>query len=94
MPGWPHAIAPLQENSEGLLALMPLQNVAGKRIAIIRGDSGRDLLRDALIQRGAEVKYLEVYRKRPVDADLIRQLRQLAQQPLLVVLTSGEALAQ
>ena len=92
--GWPQTPAPVQENSEGLLALAGLQQVANERIHIVRGDSGRDLLREALTQRGAEVKYLEVYRKRPVDADLIRQLRQLAAQPLLVVLTSGEALAR
>lgn len=93
--GWPDTPAPVQENSEGLLALSGLQSVSGQRIAIVRGDSGRDLLREVLLQRGAaEVHYLAAYRKRPVDAELIRQLRQLVLQPLLVVLTSGEALAR
>lgn len=92
--GWPDTPSPVQENSEGLLALTALQNLSGQRIYIVRGDSGRDLLHDSLRQRGAEVKYLEVYRKRPVDGEFARQLRQLAQQPLLVVLTSGEALAR
>lgn len=92
--GWPNTVSPIQENSEGLLALTALQQVAQQRIDIVRGDSGRDLLRETLQQRGAEVKYLEVYRKRALNADSIRQLRQLALQPLLVVLTSGEALAR
>jgi uroporphyrinogen-III synthase len=91
---WPDTPSPVQENSEGLLALTGLQVLTQQRIYIIRGDSGRDLLRETLHQRGAEVKYLEVYRKRPVDSEWVRQLRQLAQQPLLVVLTSGEALAR
>ncbi|NQD36121.1 uroporphyrinogen-III synthase [Permianibacter sp. IMCC34836] len=98
--GWSDTPSPVQENSEGLLALSGLQALAGQRVFIVRGDSGRDLLRETLQQRGAEVKYLEVYRKRAVDAELIRQLRQLAQTaanspaPLLAVLTSGEALAR
>jgi len=92
--GWRDTASPVQENSEGLLELAGLQQLTGKHLHIIRGDGGRDLLRETLIQRGAEVKYLEVYRKRPVDADHIQQVKQLAQQPLLAVLTSVEALAR
>lgn len=92
--GWPDTPSPVQENSEGLLALSGLQDLSGQRAFIVRGDGGRDLLRETLQQRGAEVRYLEAYRKRAVDSEMIRQLRQLAQQPLLAVLTSGEALAR
>lgn len=94
LQGWRDTPCPVQENSEGLLAMAALHAPIGQYIAIVRGDGGRDLLRDSLQQRGATVNYLEVYRKRSVNAELIRQLRQLAQQPLLVVLTSGEALAR
>jgi len=50
-------------DSEGLLALPELMNVAGKRIAIFRGDGGRELLRSALEARGAAVVQVECYRR-------------------------------
>lgn len=50
-------------NSEGLLASQSLQQVAGKRIIIFRGQQGRNLLGDTLKQRDASVEYSEVYRR-------------------------------
>jgi len=50
--------------SEHLLADPALAEVSGKRITIVRGDSGRDLLARSLRRRGAEVNYLPVYRTR------------------------------
>jgi uroporphyrinogen-III synthase len=52
-----------QFNSEALLALEELRDMRGKRVVIFRGNGGRDVLRDALIQRGAVVDYVEVYRR-------------------------------
>jgi uroporphyrinogen-III synthase len=52
-----------QFNSEALLALEELQDMHGRRVVIFRGNGGRDVLRDELIQRGAEVDYVEVYRR-------------------------------
>ncbi|MBU1224940.1 MAG: uroporphyrinogen-III synthase [Gammaproteobacteria bacterium] len=61
---------PINHDSEALLALPQLQDMAGKRVVIVRGVGGRALLADTLTARGAEVHFLECYRRvRPqVDA--------------------------
>jgi uroporphyrinogen-III synthase len=50
-------------NSEALLALDDLQDMSGQRVAVFRGNGGREHLHDTLIERGAEVDYAEVYRR-------------------------------
>ena len=53
-------------DSEGLLALPALQAAAvkGKRIGIFRGNDGRELLREALVQRGETVDAITAYNRR------------------------------
>ncbi len=46
-----------QFNSESLLALPEWADVGGQRFLIIRGEGGRELLADALRQRGGVVEY-------------------------------------
>ena len=55
--------------SEALLRLPELNETAirEKRIVIIRGQGGREELRDVLLARGAVVDYLEVYRRDKPD---------------------------
>lgn len=50
-------------NSEGLLNSALLLDVNHKNIIIFRGQAGRNLLGDTLIERGACVTYCEVYKR-------------------------------
>jgi uroporphyrinogen-III synthase len=56
-------------DSEHLLAEPELNDVAGKVVRIIRGQSGRELLADTLRARGAVVEYLPVYSRRAPRPD-------------------------
>ena len=59
-------IAPSERfDSEALLALpeMAAERVAGRRIAIFRGDGGRELLAETLRVRGAAVDCVTCYRR-------------------------------
>lgn len=54
---------PAQADSEGLLALPELQQVAGQRWLLLRGDEGRELIPETLRARGAGVDILPLYRR-------------------------------
>ena len=60
---------PERHDSDGLLALAPLQRVQGKQVVIFRGQGGRERLKEVLEQRGARVSYLESYRRVRPHAD-------------------------
>ncbi len=55
--------------SEALLALPEFRSLANRRILILRGAGGRETLRDTLYARGAQVDYLEVYRRDTANTD-------------------------
>jgi len=82
-------------NSEALLAISKFSDYCvGKKIAIIRGEGGRDLLRDELQKKGASVEYINTYRRVCPQKDL-DVLEQRAKQGELdvILLTSGTSVA-
>ncbi len=62
--GFDAVISPRERHdSEALLAMDDLKAVAGRNILIFRGRGGREILREALESRGAQVTYAECYRR-------------------------------
>lgn len=49
--------------SEALLELPSLQNLAGDKVLLARGEQGRELIRETLEQRGAKVSVMPLYRR-------------------------------
>ena len=79
--------------SEDILRLPQLQELSEKKIGIVRGQGGRELLADTLRERGAIVDYLEAYSRASVDytsADFCNRLREAGVNVLTV--SSGESL--
>ena len=80
-------------DSESLLSLPEMTNVAGKKILLVRGLGGRDVLAETLKSRGAQVTFAECYqRENPqTDCNLLAQL--WADKKLHgIVVTSSEAM--
>lgn len=81
-------------DSEGLLALPELKRVRGRRIALVGAPGGRELIAPALRRRGAKVEAIHVYRR--VAPRLTRRhfdALAAARDPLIALVSSGEALA-
>lgn len=93
--GIEHALAPTDRfDSEAVLQLPGLQreSVIGKRVLILRGNGGRELLADGLRERGAEVEQVGCYqRTAPDNAEPLRTLWRNRQLDALT-LSSSEGL--
>ncbi|SDQ25014.1 uroporphyrinogen-III synthase [Pseudoxanthomonas sp. CF385] len=89
------ASAPRRMDSEGLLAMPALQDVAGADIGFVTAPDGRNLLLPTLQARGARVHRAEVYRREPVALPP-RALAALAalDRPACLLLSSAGALEQ
>lgn len=86
-------LPPRRFDSEALLAQEAMQDVAGKRVVIFRGDGGRELLGDTLRQRGAEVAFAEAYRRGRPEADTSQLMYAFSRGQIdLITITSGEGL--
>ncbi len=81
-------------DSEHLLQLPVINNVQHQNILILRGNGGRELIKETLIKRGAKVHYSETYKREfipfdPVSCVSLWKARQINQ----IIVTSGEQLA-
>jgi uroporphyrinogen-III synthase len=85
---------PQRTDSETLLEALDLDALRGKRVLILRGETGRELLGDALRAAGIEVDQIAAYRRVAPHWDAARAtwLRQLMAQQADWVVTSSEAL--
>ena len=88
---YPHA----QETSDALIQLNRLQKVAGKRALILRGNGGRELLAETLLERGADVSFCECYQRCNKQYDGATEGRRWRDRGITtLVVTSGEMLQQ
>lgn len=82
--------------SEQLLNAPELREVDGRRVLIVRGASGRELLAETLRHRGAGVEYLSVYdvtTHRCTEEEIVSLRRLLDRQAIgATILMSGAAL--
>ncbi len=81
-------------DSEELLKSLPLEQLRGRRVLIVRGQAGRDFLSDALQQHGISVEHLTAYRRLAptLDDQNGPQLLGLLDGEADWVITSSEAL--
>lgn len=92
--GVPQVLIPqLRFDSESLLALDAMRDVAGNTIVIFRGVGGRDVLAETLKQRAATVIFAECYQRTnpQTDCAILAKLWQ-AHQCHAIVVTSSEAM--
>jgi uroporphyrinogen-III synthase len=85
---------PLRTDSQTLVEALDLAALRGKHALIVRGESGRELLADALRDSGVHVEQVAAYRRAaPVlDAAKSAQLSHLIETGADWVITSSEAL--
>ncbi len=77
--------------TEALLSHPAFAEVRGRRILIVRGVGGRETLASAFRDRGAEVAYLEVYRRALPEADF-GAVYATTPAPQAAVVSSGDGL--
>ncbi len=85
-------IIPSEWTSEGVLALSQFQSVKNKKIAIVRGEGGREKIDSVLAERGAHILPVVVYQRIAPPVDISDCIKRLKQQPFdCIVCTSFES---
>lgn len=87
-------IDPKRTDSQTLLEVLDVDALRGRRVLIVRGETGRELLADALREKGVEVEQVAAYRRAAavLDEDARAQLRHLLDSVADWIITSSEAL--
>lgn len=85
---------PAFSDSEHLLQALDLERLAGRRVLVVRGEGGRELLPDALRGAGALVETVASYRRAVpgLTPQLAHRLAGLLARPNDWIITSSEAL--
>jgi uroporphyrinogen-III synthase len=80
-------------DSESLLSLPDLQQTQGKKVMIVRGIGGREVLAETLKSRGAEVTFAECYQRINPQKNIDALHQSWSNQQLqAIVVTSSEAM--
>jgi uroporphyrinogen-III synthase len=85
---------PARSDSEHLLQALDTDALRGRKVLVVRGETGREVLPDALRAAGALVETVAAYRRAvpALDAELAASLRALLAAPNDWIITSSEAL--
>jgi uroporphyrinogen-III synthase len=85
---------PAHSDSEHLLQALDLRQLTGRRVLVVRGEGGRELLPDALRAAGATVETVASYRRAVpgLSPELAARLSGLLARPNDWIITSSEAL--
>jgi uroporphyrinogen-III synthase len=85
---------PARSDSEHLLQALPTAELAGRRVLVVRGETGREVLPEALRAAGVDVETVAAYRRSVPDLTpaLAASLRALLARPNDWIITSSEAL--
>jgi uroporphyrinogen-III synthase len=85
---------PARSDSEHLLQALDLGQLAGRRVLVVRGEGGRELMPDALRRAGATVETVAAYRRAvpALTPELAARLDGLLARPNDWIITSSEAL--
>ncbi|BCU06347.1 uroporphyrinogen-III synthase [Allochromatium tepidum] len=78
--------------SEALLEMPDLADMHGRRVLIVRGEGGRALFAQTMTERGAEVRFAEVYRRVRPSVDVAPLLACWSEEVDFVMATSDEVL--
>ena len=87
-------VDPHRTDSETLLDVLDMKALIGRRVLIVRAETGRELLADRLRSAGVLVEQIAAYQRAlpALDAERRAQLRDLLAKRLAWVITSSEAL--
>lgn len=95
-----NAISPTIETSEGLLSLPLLhtENVANQRIIIVRGDKGRELIFNTLIDRKANIRYAKSYQRQwhitPQQSHIAHYVKNRINYPINCIVVTSVAILE